>query len=132
MLTTSHNMEVKKNKSHDDVFTISHTTKVRIYCLLMTFVDVGIDILFHLSIKGCMFITCAIKTPKNAPLQSLLVIGQTHGLEETGLLVLANIIPLSQLLNLTLIWRGEESLYPKPLTLPNSLQIPNTTSLAKL
>ena len=28
-------------ESHDDVFIILHTMKVRIYCLLMMFVDVG-------------------------------------------------------------------------------------------
>ena len=43
MLTSSHKMKFKnKIQSHDDVFTISNTTKVRIYCLLMMFVDVGI------------------------------------------------------------------------------------------
>jgi len=33
--------EVKKKKTYfnDDVFTISHIVKVRIYCLLMMFVD---------------------------------------------------------------------------------------------
>ena len=42
MLTTSYNMEFnKKTWSLDDVFTISHTTKVRIYCLMMMSVDVG-------------------------------------------------------------------------------------------
>ena len=54
----------KKKKSHDDVFVISHTTKVRIYCLLVRFVDVEIDILFNLFINGCMFITCAIENSK--------------------------------------------------------------------
>ena len=32
----------KQNKYHDDVFIISYTTKVIIYCLPMMFVDVGI------------------------------------------------------------------------------------------
>ena len=39
MLTMSHNKKLKKKWSYDDVFTISHTTKVKICCPLMMFVD---------------------------------------------------------------------------------------------
>ena len=45
------------------------------------------DVLFNLSRKDCMFITF---TTKNAPLQHLIVIGHSHGLEEAWLLVLAS------------------------------------------
>jgi hypothetical protein len=42
MLTTLYNMEFnKKTWSLDDIFTILHTTKVRIYCLMMMPADVG-------------------------------------------------------------------------------------------
>ena len=58
---------------------MSHTIKVLIYCLLMM---LEINALFNLYIKSYMFITFTMKTSKNAPLQNLIVIGQTHGLEE--------------------------------------------------
>ena len=56
--------------SHDDVFTISYTTKVRIYHFLMMFVDVGNHVRVQFIQKK---ITCSshlqLKTPKNASLQ---------------------------------------------------------------
>ena len=41
----------KNISSRDDVFTVLYIMKVRIDCLLEMFVDVGIDMLFNISIK---------------------------------------------------------------------------------
>ena len=46
-----------RKHAYDDVYTISHTTKVSISYLMMMFVDVGNNILLNSFIKDCMFIT---------------------------------------------------------------------------
>jgi hypothetical protein len=49
-----------------------------------------IDILFNLFMKGCMFITSATETLRNASLQNRMLIVHTYMLEEAWLLVLAS------------------------------------------
>lgn len=61
ILTTSYNMEFKKIKPHDGVFTMSHTTEVNFYVMKLEF-----DILFTLSIKDCMIVTFITGVPKDA------------------------------------------------------------------
>ena len=51
------------------------------------FVDVGNWYLVQLSIKDCMFIITATENSKGCPLQNLVVIGHTHGLDQAWLLV---------------------------------------------
>ena len=65
----------------DDVFTITHTTKTRTYCL-MNFDDVGKDFAMYPK-KIYMSITTQLRTPKNYPLQKVIAVGHTHaGMEK--------------------------------------------------
>ena len=81
------------------------------WCFLMLEIDID---LFNLSVKDCLFIKSTTETPKNGPLQHLIVIGLTHGFVEARLLVLVgrphHSPPLGSLFKTNLNW----VLYPMP------------------
>ena len=81
MLTTSHNMEFKIVP----LLCLRHFTHYKkiFYCLLILFIDVeNWHLVQFIHEKVACSSHLQLKTLENAPLQNLIVLGHTHGLEK--------------------------------------------------